>query len=189
MVVVVLALAGGRGAAFAHAEPAEVSPGDGAVLTAAPSQVVITMSQEMFSREGANDIDVLDSTGKEVTSVAAVLDRSDRTKLTVALPSSLQPGLYTVKWKSLSAEDADGEEGTLTFTFDPNGTANPGVTDLRGDIPTTPLDNDDPGEGPGSSVSAVRSETGVTWVLVAAVGIGSFVLGAGGTFLLVQRKP
>ena len=171
--------------ASAHAEPAVIRPGDGAVLVAPPAEVVITMSQELFDRAGANDIDVLDSSGKEVTTVAAVIDRSDRTKLSVALPTALPTGTYTVKWKTLSAEDGDPAEGRLSFTYDPNGASNPGTEQLRKDI----LGGETPGDGRAPSLSVGGSDNGVTWVLVAAVGIGMFVLGAGGTFLLVQRKP
>src|SRR5215216_411426 len=85
---------------FAHAEPATARPGDGAVLNRLPGEVVLVMRQEMVIREGANDIDVLDSTGKEVTTIAATVDRADRKKLSVAMPSSLATGKYTVKWKT-----------------------------------------------------------------------------------------
>lgn len=172
--------------AFAHAEPALIRPGDKSVLTSPPSEVAITMSQEMFDDgKGSNDIDVLDSTGKEVTTVAAVLDRNDRTRLSVPLPTTLAPGAYTVKWKTLSADDGDAAQGELAFTYDPNGTANPGTEELKPDV----LGGDE-GEGDDSSapVTIQSPDDGVTWVLVAAVGLGMFVLGAGGTFLLVQKK-
>jgi copper transport protein len=92
---------------LAHAEPATAKPGDGAVLNRAPGEIVLVMSQEMVIREGANDIDVLDSDGREVTTIAATVDRADRKKLSVALPSSLATGKYTVKWKTVSSEDGD----------------------------------------------------------------------------------
>ncbi len=125
--------------AFAHAEPASITPGAGAVLNVAPAQVVIVMSQEMAIRDGANDIDVFDASGNEITVVAATIDRSDRRKITVALPSNLGPGKYTVKWKTLSAEDGDSAEGPpenedITFTVDPAAQPNPGKTELRPDL-------------------------------------------------------
>lgn len=172
---------------FAHAEPASAKPGDGAVLVQPPAEIVLVMSQEMFSREGANDIDVLDSTGKEVTTVAAVVDRNDRTRLSVAMPSTLATGTYTVKWKTLSADDGDSAEGSITFSYDPNGTANPGKETLREDL-LNPSPTTDAGEAP-AAVAVAGPDNGVNWILVAAVGIGMFVLGAGGTFLLVQKRP
>lgn len=177
----------------AHAEPATITPGAGAVLKEAPAQVVIVMSQEMAVREGQNDIDVFDASGKEITVVAATIDRSDRRKITVPLPSNLGPGTYTVKWKTLSSDDGDPAEGPapgeeLTFTVDPNGQPNPGKTQLREDLlgpggAETPA----PGDETAKPVTIAASD-GVTWVLVVAVGLGMFVLGAGGAFLLVQKR-
>ena len=173
---------------FAHAEPATVKPGDGAVLTAPPPEIVIEMTQEMARQAGQNDIDVFDAAGNEVTTVAAVIDNSDRRKLTVAMPSSLPPGEYTVRWKTLSSEDGDPADGELSFTYDPNGTADPGKEQLKEDLLNP--GGETPGAGaPAPSLSVSGDAGGVTWVLVVAVGIGMFVLGAGGTFFLVQRQP
>lgn len=172
--------------AWAHAEPATAKPGDGAVLRASPGEVVLEMSQDMGRQAGLNDIDVFDASGKEVTTVAAVVDNADRKKLSVALPAALPPGIYTVKWKTSSAEDGDPANGQLSFTIDPNGTPSPGKEQLRDDIlgGSTPPAGDDP-----STISIGGGNDGVTWVLVVAVGVGMLVLGAGGTFLLMQRKP
>lgn len=170
--------------AFAHAEPAMIKPGDGAVLKKAPVEVVITMSQEMFDRAGANDIDLIDQSGTEVTTAAAAVDRSDRKQLSVAVPSTLAPGKYTVKWKTLSADDGDAAEGELSFTFDPGGIENPGKEQLK-----ESLDANTPAADSRPTLSVGEPSDGVTWVLVVAVGIAMFVLGAGGTFLLVQKRP
>ena len=176
------------GIVFAHAEPATVKPGDGAVLTAPPPEIVIEMTQEMARQAGQNDIDVFDAAGNEVTTVAAVIDNGDRRMLTVAMPSSLPPGEYTVRWKTLSSEDGDPADGELSFTYDPNGTADPGKEQLKEDLLNP--GGETPGAGaPAPSLSVSGDAGGVTWVLVVAVGIGMFVLGAGGTFFLVQRQP
>lgn len=173
---------------FAHAEPATAKPGDGAVLTTAPAEVVLEMSQEMARQAGQNDIDVFDAAGKEVTTVAAVIDNSDRRRLTVAMPSNLPPGEYSVRWKTLSSEDGDPADGQLSFTYDPNGTADPGKEQLREDLLNPGGETPATGNG-GPSLAVSDDPDGVTWVLVVAVGIAMFVIGAGGTFFLVQRQP
>lgn len=171
---------------FAHAEPARATPGDGAVVNRPPGEIVLEMSQDMNRQAGNNDIDVFNASGTEVTTVAAVVDNSDRKRLSVALPSTLPAGKYTVKWKTVSAEDGDPAEGTLSFTVDAAAQANPGTEDLRPDL----LGDPESGAGSsGTSVSIGSSDDGVTWILVVAVGIAMFVLGAGGTFLLVQKRP
>ena len=149
-------------------------------------QVEIEMTQEMARREGANDIDVLDASGNEVTTVAAAIDNANRKKITVALPTGLPPGAYTVKWKTLSTEDGDSEDGQYVFTYDPSKPADPGRTNLRENaVGVTPGS-----AANGSSVPAVTvdEDDGMSWILVAGVGVAGIVVGSGTTFLLVQRR-
>lgn len=173
--------------ALGHAEPERLFPGDGAVLVEPPNQVVLLMTQEMFREAGANDIDVFDAGGREVTEVEAIIDNADRRRLTVPLPASIPPGEYTVRWKTLSAEDGDTTDGTYSFTFDPEGTASPGTEVVRESLlnPTP----QEAGDAQPSPLLSRRRDDGVSWVLVVAVGVGMFVIGAGGTFLLVQKRP
>jgi len=171
--------------AFAHAEPATVSPGLGANLTSPPGLVTIEMTQEMARREGANDIDVFDASGKEVTVVAAAIDNGNRRKISVALPGGLPAGAYTVKWKTLSAEDGDPDQGEYVFTYDPSRPADPGRTNLKEDAPgVTPA-----GDGGSAGTAIVQGgDDGMSWILVAAVGVAGLAIGSGATFLLVQRR-
>ncbi len=173
--------------AAAHAEPARVAPGDGAVLTEPPVEVVFEMTQEMARQEGQNDIDVFDADGNEVTVIAAVIDNANRKRLSVPLPSNLAPGEYTVQWKTLSAEDGDNDSGITTFTFDPGGVPDPGREVLREDL-LNPGGTETETAGPPAIIEAPGPDDGVTWVLVVAVGALMFALGAGGTFLLVQKQ-
>jgi methionine-rich copper-binding protein CopC len=175
--------------AFAHAEPDTISPGDGAVLAASPAQVVIEMSQDMARTANANDIDVLDASGKEVTTAAATIDNTDRKKLTVALRPNLPTGVYTVNWKTLSADDGDAANGTLSFTLEPSKTPSAGKTSLR----DTGIGAASPAAGatdvpPASSAGGDSGGAGTSWILVAAVAIGMLAVGSGGTFLLITKK-
>ena len=172
---------------FAHAEPVRVSPGDGAVLNEAPTEIVFEMSQEMARQAGQNDIDVFDAAGNEVTTIAAVIDNADRRVLSVSLPTNLPPGEYTVEWKTLSAEDGDPDSGSTTFTYDPAAEPDPGQEVLREDL-LNPGGTESPTAAPPAVISSGGGNDGVGWVLVIAVGALMFVFGAGGTFLLVQRS-
>jgi methionine-rich copper-binding protein CopC len=173
------------GLVFAHAEPARVSPGSGALVTSPPAEIVIEMSQEMHREEGRNDIDVFNEAGAEVTAVAAVVDNGDRRRLSVLMPSGLEPGGYTVRWKTLSAEDGDDASGEYQFTYDPNGVADPGVEDVREDPLATATATATTPSGP---VVISDGGSGTSWVLVAAVGVGMLTVGSGVTFLLVQKR-
>jgi methionine-rich copper-binding protein CopC len=173
--------------ALAHAEPSEVSPGLGANVIAPPGQIQIVMSQEMAIREGANDIDVITAEGTEVTRIAAVVDRGDRRRISVALPSDLAPGSYTVRWKTLSSEDGDTDEGEYVFTYDPSKPEDPGRTNLRDEVPVeTPADGD--GSSAPPPAVTVADDSGMSWILVAAVAVAGLAIGSGTTFLLVQRR-
>ncbi len=181
--------------AFAHAEPTSVKPGDGAVLATPPTTYEIVMSQEMFKDTiGSNDIDVFDASGKEVTNISAVIDNADRRKLSVALPSGLPAGEYRVEWKTLSADDGDNANGTLSFTVDPAGTPNPGKEQLKESAAVPTVDaaitpSGVSGAVPTSSSGGLSTDkTTVTWVTTIAVGLVTFVLGAGVSYLVLERK-
>lgn len=171
---------------WAHAEPANVKPGEGAVLTTAPTEVVIEMSQEMARQAGGNDIVVQDSTGASVTLQPAVIDNADRKKLSVPLPPSLPPGTYTVRWRTLSADDGDPASGNYTFKIDPAGTPSAGKEAVRDDVlgVETPV----PGADAPATSASNDSGGGTSWVLVVAVGVAMFVLGAGASFFMVQKR-
>lgn len=183
-VVVLLSALGTQFRVVAHAEPDEIRPGDGAVLVTPPGQVEIVMSEALARSEGGSDIDVFDAEGTEVTTEPAELDLTDRRRLTVPIPADLAPGTYTVRWTSLSDEDGDPASGVLTFTFDPQGVANPGREALDEDIsaPSPPTDT-------GDNLSAVANgrSTRNGWVTAAASGLVGAAIGGMAVFLLSKR--
>ncbi|OAI41575.1 hypothetical protein AYO38_00650 [bacterium SCGC AG-212-C10] len=185
---------------FAHAQPATIKPGDGSVLTEPPTTVEIVMTQDMFRQEGANDIDVFAPDGKEVTTIAAVVDNANRRRLSVPLPATLAVGDYRVEWKTLSADDGDTANGTFSFTYDPSkqpsaGKEQVGVVLGGSTTATSPPASSDggpsgvTGEVPLSGLEGTGSNaTGRSWVLVVAVAVAAFALGSGSTYLFVQKK-
>jgi len=191
-------------AAFAHAAPATVNPGDGSVLSSPPKSVVIETVQDMARQAGANDIQVFDASGKQVTTAPAVISDSDRSNISVAIPPGLAVGTYTVKWKTLSADDGDAANGTLSFTYDPSKPASPGKVQLIAPLGTTPAAGSTTPVATASASASAAASTGTIapvkplgdttpgstpWVLVAAVGVGMLAIGSGGTFLLVKKAP
>jgi methionine-rich copper-binding protein CopC len=181
---------------FAHAEPDVVSPGDGAVLSSPPTEIVFEMTQDMARTANTNDIVVLNSAGQQLTTQPAAIDNTDRRKLSVPLPANLPVGKYTVNWKTLSADDGDAANGTLTFTYDPSLPPSPGATKLHKDIidvsptvqpspPPSATTTAAAGAGPGGSGGGGGSN-GVSWILVVAVGAGMFALGGGSAFLFTR---
>ncbi len=191
LVAVFCASLAGVTGALAHAEPATAKPGDGAVLTTSPTTYELEMSQEMARQAGANDIDVFDATGKEVTTVSAVIDASNRKKLTVALPPGLPPGKYRVDWKTLSADDGDAANGSLTFTIDPAGTPSAGKVQLKESV-LVPGPETTPSGISGAQSTTPKalstSKSSITWVTTVAVAFITFALGAGTTYIVMDRK-
>ncbi len=167
---------------FAHAEPATVKPGDGAVLAQPPTEVVIEMTQEMARQAGANDIEVFDPAGRKITTVSAVIDNGDRKRLSVPLPTGLVVGAYTVRWKTLSADDGDAANGQLSFTYDPSKPPSPGkenLVELAAGATASATASGGFGSGGGG---------GTSWVLLVAVAVAMLAIGSGGTFLLVRKN-
>jgi methionine-rich copper-binding protein CopC len=117
--------------AFAHAMPIRVSPGQDAVLTKAPTEIAVDTGERMSAKAGDNDLVVRDSKGASVTTAHAVVDGTAM-HMSLALPSTLAAGTYTVQWFTLSADDGEDASGTWSFTYDPTGTASAGTQPAAG---------------------------------------------------------
>ena len=101
--------------AAAHANYKSSAPAKGEVLSASPTRVSITFTQEVQKLTGTFGIDVAVDGGAPVTLGDATLDDSDRSIMTVALEPSLNPGRYVVRWKNVSDSDGDTAEGAFSF--------------------------------------------------------------------------
>src|SRR5215204_5725325 len=92
-------------AGYERAEP----PAD-AVVPVAPSTVHVWFTQELFRREGDNALEVLASDGTRVDLQDVQMDDDDRTHLFVTLEGNLPGDVYTVRWRTLSADDGHPSE-------------------------------------------------------------------------------
>ena len=106
---------------------------------------------------------------------------------------------YTDKAKAESGGGGDGQKsGGETKTETTKGDtaaaksdskpADAGRTTLKGDVPapTSSGGNDD--DRPVAPTVVEAADDGMSWILVAAVGIAGLVVGSGATFMLVQRR-
>lgn len=121
-----LAILGGLlfvGPAQAHAEYLRSTPGSGAVVSTPPTRVDIWFTQDVFRRQGENWIHVFGPEGESVHSGEAQVDDDDRRHIWVLLLPDLGAGEYRVEWRNLSSEDAHSEEGSFSFTVDPQAAA------------------------------------------------------------------
>jgi hypothetical protein len=56
--------------------------------------------------------------GTQVDKGDTRIDDDDRTHMIVSLQEDLPAGVYTVRWRTLSADDGDDDSGEFTFTVD-----------------------------------------------------------------------
>jgi methionine-rich copper-binding protein CopC len=109
--VAALMIAGSQ-LAHAHAFPTHQAPGAGS--TVATSQKDVTIDFDDGLEPAFSSITVTDSHGKPVTSAKAVVDPSNKKRMSVTL-NPLTPGDYTVAWVAV-AEDGHRTQGHYTFT-------------------------------------------------------------------------
>jgi methionine-rich copper-binding protein CopC len=105
---------------WAHADYARSEPAADAVIAEAPAEVHVWFTQELFRREGANNLEVTGPDGARVDQGDARIDDDDRAHLFVSLQPELPPGRYLVHWQALSIEDGHEGEGEFAFTVDPS---------------------------------------------------------------------
>jgi methionine-rich copper-binding protein CopC len=118
MLAVAVLLAGTAAVAEAHAEYDSSNPAAGAVVAALPGQVTITFTEGVARGTG---ITVTGPTGATVSANIVTLTGK---QATVDL-SGGGPGVYTVNWKSVSADDGDEDSGSFQFGVGQPGTVQP----------------------------------------------------------------
>jgi methionine-rich copper-binding protein CopC len=113
----------------AHARLKSSTPVVGEVLQAAPTQVVITFTQEIQKVSGNYSIRVNRDRGQDVTAAPAVVDDTDRHTMSVQLQPDLVAGRYVVNWHNVSDEDGDPLDGAFSFYLQ----TQPNAVDLAND--------------------------------------------------------
>ncbi|MEZ4656118.1 MAG: copper resistance protein CopC [Caldilineaceae bacterium] len=106
------AVGGASLTASAHVIPLRAEPADGAVLASAPPAVRIWFD-EAFTPDFSS-VRVLDISGAEIAPRAIQRDATDPGLMIVTLPD-LTPGVYTVLYKVLAADDGHFTQGQLVF--------------------------------------------------------------------------
>ena len=117
VVVVLLVALGAVGAAVpasAHAMLERTSPGADSVVARAPEAVDVTFSEAVSLVPGA--VRVYDGGLREVDTGAATHPGGDPDSASVALPSGLAAGTYTVTWRVVSA-DSHPVSGGFRFSI------------------------------------------------------------------------
>ena len=77
----------------------------------------VRFTQELFRRESENSLEVYGPGDLRVDLDDAAIDDDDRKLMTVSLQPDLADGDYTVRWRTLSADDGDEADGEFSFTL------------------------------------------------------------------------
>lgn len=117
--------------ASAHARLGSSTPAVGEVLQASPTAVEITFTQEIQKVSGLYSIKVTNAAGADVTALPAVVNETDRTKMSVQLQPALPPGRYVVNWHNVSDADGDPLDGAFSFYIQNEPTASDLEDDQR----------------------------------------------------------
>jgi len=116
----------------AHAEFDHSNPAPNATVPSAPSIVEAWFTEDLDSN--GTVLSVFGPDGSQVDKGDSAVDLYDplRRHATVSLKEGLGPGVYTVKWTSVSSIDGDTANGSFTFTVGGSGTpcatGTPGAT-------------------------------------------------------------
>lgn len=169
-----------------HADYERSDPATGATLAEAPTQVQIWFTQELFRRQGENYIQVYNADGDRVDLDDAVISDDDRTLITVSLAPDLADGIYTVRWRALSAEDGHPKEGEFTFSVGDAPAAPPEATPVADEeTPTnTPAAPEEAPAATATPVPAPAESSGG----VPCVGSSALIIFALGAVLLGRRE-
>jgi copper transport protein len=107
-----LALSLAAPTAEAHARLVASTPGAGERVAEAPKELRLVFSEPLDA--GYTTADVIGPTGRPVATGIGQPDPSDARTLVAPLPP-LPDGVYTVRWRTLSAADGHAEEGSFSF--------------------------------------------------------------------------
>ncbi|MFN2224610.1 MAG: copper resistance protein CopC, partial [Candidatus Promineifilaceae bacterium] len=122
----------------AHAVLVRSSPAANSSLADPPTAIEIWFSEPL--EETYTDLRVVNAAGDDVGAGNSIVDASNVTHLSLAL-DSLEPGIYTVIWQTLSQVDGHVWSGYFPFTvLNEDGSSPPGGAvgsiSSRGELPT-----------------------------------------------------
>ena len=101
---------------LAHAEIKSCTPPVSGSVDKAPDKLVCKTSEGMDPK--GSELSVFDARGTQVDKKDSAVDLNDPDRVTIAVSldaANMPNGVYTVKWKTLSAADGDAAEGEFNF--------------------------------------------------------------------------
>src|SRR6266581_4318044 len=103
------------GSALAHAYLDHADPPPESTLAQPPTQLRLTFSEQVDS--AFSQLHVLNSRRETVDRGDSAVAADDPRAMVVSLQRELDDGVYTVAWRTLSADDGHSESGAYTLIF------------------------------------------------------------------------
>ncbi|HZQ05820.1 MAG TPA: protease inhibitor I42 family protein [Anaerolineae bacterium] len=116
--LIVILLKSTASIAFAHAEIDTCTPAINGTVATAPDKLTCTTTEALDPK--GSSLSVFDAAGTSVDKGDSAVDLNDADRKTISVSldtSKMKDGVYTVKWKTLSADDGDDADGSFTFTM------------------------------------------------------------------------
>ena len=102
------------GAALAHASLVSSDPADGTTLTASPESISATFAEAFDT--GRSSMELLGPDGATRATNAAAASATAES-MTISGYGTLAPGVYSVRWTTITPDDNGIERGTFRFTI------------------------------------------------------------------------
>jgi len=105
------------GTASAHASVIDSNPkmNSTVILAKLPTTITVTTAENMKPGASNSDLLVYGPSGKLISQGDATIALNDPTHMSVAIKPE-KAGVYTVYWKTVSADDGDPDQGAFGFT-------------------------------------------------------------------------
>lgn len=163
------------GTAFAHASVIDSDPKMGSTIPQAPTTVTVTTAENMKPGPQNSNLFVYGPSGALVSQGDGAIPLSNPKQMSIKITPEKNPGVYIVRWITVSADDGDPDQGAFIFTVNPAGAATPTAAP-KSTAPATPPAP--PAATGGSSI----------WmpVLVGALGL---IVGLGAGVAVGRRRP
>jgi methionine-rich copper-binding protein CopC len=126
----IVALVASTAVVSAHAQYQSSTPAANGTVSAGPSSVQVTWTQELASIQ----FTITGPDGSNVVTGPAVIDLAQRHNASVPTKSA-GPGQYVVVWHNVSGDDGDPNDGSFVFTV--AGTPAPAATSAPTPAPAT----------------------------------------------------
>jgi methionine-rich copper-binding protein CopC len=103
------------GTASAHAQYKSSTPANGAVLSTGPAGITIVFTEAFVPAQSSASVSGPDGARVDNGDARADLSDADRKTMVLTLRPNLANGVYTVHWKTVSADDGDEAQGAFAY--------------------------------------------------------------------------